>query len=145
MMPSWNGHINQYMIVTRSFAQKPLLRTIQDLFDLIHFRAVAQGITNSKWPQVLKEAYRCVKPGAYVELSESDSKLQKNFCLARVTEPYGPDTEEHLQGLLVSRTIRLSLTNVLLQSSSDSGSIRLDHAIPELTLFQQCIAVTMAP
>jgi ubiquinone/menaquinone biosynthesis C-methylase UbiE len=30
------------------------------------------GIT--KWPQVLKEAYRCVKPGGYVELSETSSK-----------------------------------------------------------------------
>jgi hypothetical protein len=41
-------------------------------FDFIHFRSVVQGI--QKWPQVLSEAYRCLKPGAYVELAEGDSK-----------------------------------------------------------------------
>jgi ubiquinone/menaquinone biosynthesis C-methylase UbiE len=51
----------------------PELILSQDTFDFIHFRAVAQGIT--KWPQVLQEAYRCMKPGAYVELSEGDSKF----------------------------------------------------------------------
>jgi ubiquinone/menaquinone biosynthesis C-methylase UbiE len=45
----------------------------QDHFDFIHFRLVVQGIT--KWPQVLGEAYRCLKPGAYVELAEGDSKF----------------------------------------------------------------------
>jgi ubiquinone/menaquinone biosynthesis C-methylase UbiE len=50
-----------------------LTKKIQDAFDFIHFRNVAQGIT--KWPEVLKEAYRCMKPGAHVELTEYDSKL----------------------------------------------------------------------
>jgi SAM-dependent methyltransferase len=45
----------------------------QNSFDFIHFRAVAQGIT--KWPQVLAEAYRCLKPGGYIELSEIDSNF----------------------------------------------------------------------
>jgi hypothetical protein len=46
---------------------------MQDLFDFIHFRNVAQGIT--KWPEVLTEAYRCMKPGGYIELTEYDSRL----------------------------------------------------------------------
>jgi ubiquinone/menaquinone biosynthesis C-methylase UbiE len=46
---------------------------IQDSFDYIHFRNVAQGI--SKWPEVLAEAYRCMRPGAHIELAEYDSKL----------------------------------------------------------------------
>jgi ubiquinone/menaquinone biosynthesis C-methylase UbiE len=52
-----------------------LLIIIQDAFDFIHFRNVAQGIT--KWPEVLTEAYRCMKPGAYIELTEYDCKLLK--------------------------------------------------------------------
>jgi ubiquinone/menaquinone biosynthesis C-methylase UbiE len=49
------------------------LITNQNLYDFIHFRCVVQGITN--WPYVLSEAYRCLKPGGYVELSETGSKL----------------------------------------------------------------------
>jgi ubiquinone/menaquinone biosynthesis C-methylase UbiE len=55
---------------TRAGYQK--LITNQDSFDFIHFRSVMQGIT--KWPQVLQEAYRSMKPGAWIELSETDSK-----------------------------------------------------------------------
>jgi ubiquinone/menaquinone biosynthesis C-methylase UbiE len=56
-----------------------LLIIIQDAFDFIHFRNVAQGIT--KWPEVLTEAYRCMKPGAYIELQETDSKLPQFFVI----------------------------------------------------------------
>jgi ubiquinone/menaquinone biosynthesis C-methylase UbiE len=45
----------------------------EDYFDFVHFRGVAQGI--AKWPEVLKDAYRCLKPGGYVELSELSSKF----------------------------------------------------------------------
>jgi ubiquinone/menaquinone biosynthesis C-methylase UbiE len=55
----------------------PKLITNQNLFDFIHFRCVVQGITN--WPYVLSEAYRCLKPGGYVELSETSSKLGEIF------------------------------------------------------------------
>jgi hypothetical protein len=81
----------------------PRLMTNQDHFDFIHFRGVAQGnyfIRNisfrthdqssnrvtvgiAKWPHVLGEAYRCLKPGAYIELSEIDSKLGKYFYPSR--------------------------------------------------------------
>jgi hypothetical protein len=40
---------------------------------------VAQGIT--KWPYVLAEAYRCLKPGGYVELSETGSTFPENHAL----------------------------------------------------------------
>jgi 2-polyprenyl-3-methyl-5-hydroxy-6-metoxy-1,4-benzoquinol methylase len=45
----------------------------QNTFDLIHFRGVAQGIT--KWSQVLKAAYKCLKPGGHIELSDMSSKF----------------------------------------------------------------------
>jgi ubiquinone/menaquinone biosynthesis C-methylase UbiE len=54
--------------------------TIQEVFDFIHCRNVAQGIT--KWPEVLGEAYRCMKPGAYVELTEYDCKLLQICALS---------------------------------------------------------------
>jgi ubiquinone/menaquinone biosynthesis C-methylase UbiE len=59
------------------------LITTQDVFDFVHFRNVAQGIT--KWPEVLTEAYRCLKPGAYIELTEYDCKLlqKSKFFLHR--------------------------------------------------------------
>jgi ubiquinone/menaquinone biosynthesis C-methylase UbiE len=44
----------------------------QDTFDFIYFRGMVHGIT--KWLEVLNEAYRCMKSGAYIELSETDSK-----------------------------------------------------------------------
>jgi ubiquinone/menaquinone biosynthesis C-methylase UbiE len=80
-MPSWSGPIRKYAM-KNSLGQYKKLTTNQHAFDFIHFRAVAQGI--SKWPQVLEEAYRCLKPGAYVELSEIDSKYP-NYSL--ITEP----------------------------------------------------------
>jgi ubiquinone/menaquinone biosynthesis C-methylase UbiE len=49
----------------------------QNCFDFIHFRGVAQGI--AKWPEVLKDAYRCLKPGGYVELSELSSKFPSSL------------------------------------------------------------------
>ncbi|KAA8913405.1 S-adenosyl-L-methionine-dependent methyltransferase [Sphaerosporella brunnea] len=42
-----------------------------DSFDFIHCRNLHQGI--SKWPDVLTQAYRCLKSGAYIELSEAQS------------------------------------------------------------------------
>jgi ubiquinone/menaquinone biosynthesis C-methylase UbiE len=51
----------------------PTLIINQNCFDFIHFRGVAQGI--AKWPDVLKDAYRCLTPGGYVELSELSSKF----------------------------------------------------------------------
>ncbi|KAA8909859.1 S-adenosyl-L-methionine-dependent methyltransferase, partial [Sphaerosporella brunnea] len=39
-----------------------------DSFDFIHLRNLAQALTD--WPGVLKHAYRCLKPGGYIELAE---------------------------------------------------------------------------
>lgn len=38
-------------------------------FDLVHIRNLAQAI--SDWPRLLAEAFRCTKPGGYIELSEA--------------------------------------------------------------------------
>ncbi|KAA8913408.1 S-adenosyl-L-methionine-dependent methyltransferase [Sphaerosporella brunnea] len=40
-----------------------------DSFDFIHLRNLNQGIQD--WGHVMSEAYRCVKPGGYIELSEA--------------------------------------------------------------------------
>ncbi|KAF8243839.1 S-adenosyl-L-methionine-dependent methyltransferase [Wilcoxina mikolae CBS 423.85] len=39
-----------------------------DSFDFIHARNVAQSITG--WPKLLERAYKCIKPGGYIELAE---------------------------------------------------------------------------
>jgi hypothetical protein len=76
----------------------PKLIIGQDTFDFVHFRGVAQGISDillvsnhqlkvservsagiAKWPEVLKDAYRCLKPGGYVELSELSSKFSSSL------------------------------------------------------------------
>jgi ubiquinone/menaquinone biosynthesis C-methylase UbiE len=65
--------MNPYAKNETSIMQGKTLIANQNSFDFIHFRSVVQGIT--KWPQVLGDAYRCLKPGAYVELSETESKF----------------------------------------------------------------------
>ncbi|KAI5787939.1 S-adenosyl-L-methionine-dependent methyltransferase [Pyronema domesticum] len=44
-----------------------------DSFDFIHSRNLAQAI--SDWDNVMKEIYRCTKPGGYVELAELGADL----------------------------------------------------------------------
>ncbi|KAF8246582.1 S-adenosyl-L-methionine-dependent methyltransferase [Wilcoxina mikolae CBS 423.85] len=44
-----------------------------DSFDLIHARNLVQGITD--WSKLLSEAYRCIKPGGYIELQEISGEL----------------------------------------------------------------------
>jgi ubiquinone/menaquinone biosynthesis C-methylase UbiE len=78
-MPSWSGCIGPYVKIEESLGQGTELIKIQDSFDYIHFRNVAQGIT--RWPEVLAEAYRCMRPGAYVELAEYDSKLLQSVAI----------------------------------------------------------------
>ncbi|KAI5843769.1 S-adenosyl-L-methionine-dependent methyltransferase [Tricharina praecox] len=46
---------------------------VDNSFDFIHMRNLNQGI--SHWDHVLSEAYRCAKPGTYLELSESGQKF----------------------------------------------------------------------
>jgi SAM-dependent methyltransferase len=40
----------------------------EDLFDFIHARNLGQSIDD--WPRMLRQAYRCLQPGGYVELAE---------------------------------------------------------------------------
>ncbi|KAI5817857.1 S-adenosyl-L-methionine-dependent methyltransferase [Pyronema omphalodes] len=43
-------------------------------FDLIHMRNLIQGIRD--WDKVLKDAYRCTKPGGWIELQEISGHLR---------------------------------------------------------------------
>jgi hypothetical protein len=47
MMPSWSGHMHQYVEIKKLISSMlgTKLNTHQDTFDFIHFRAVAQGIS----------------------------------------------------------------------------------------------------
>lgn len=47
-----------------------------DSYDFIHARNLAQAVTD--WEKVLGEAYRCCKPGGYVELSEVGTTLKSD-------------------------------------------------------------------
>lgn len=42
----------------------------QESFDFVHMRNLAQGIQADSWPGIMKEAYRALRPGGYVELGE---------------------------------------------------------------------------
>ncbi|KAF8541093.1 TAM domain methyltransferase [Trichophaea hybrida] len=55
-----------------------------DHFDFIHVRDLAQAV--SDWPKLLSQAYRCTKPGGYIELSEADMRVRSdNETLAKAT------------------------------------------------------------
>lgn len=47
-----------------------------DSFDLIHIRNITQGIDD--WSKVMASAFRCVKPGSYVELNEIGLSLHSD-------------------------------------------------------------------
>ncbi|KAF8544207.1 S-adenosyl-L-methionine-dependent methyltransferase [Trichophaea hybrida] len=44
-----------------------------DFFDFIHSRNLNQAVSN--WPKLMREVYRCIKPGGYVELAELGCKI----------------------------------------------------------------------
>ncbi|KAF8241895.1 S-adenosyl-L-methionine-dependent methyltransferase [Wilcoxina mikolae CBS 423.85] len=57
-------------------------------FDFIHMRNLAQGVTD--WHGMLEQAYRCTKPGGYIELGElglvahsDDGSMQENDGVKR--------------------------------------------------------------
>jgi hypothetical protein len=97
-MPSWTGHIPQYV------KNQTLLSKADNQTGFIRFHPLSQhepryifhtqshslsapkflnelleGI--AKWPEVLAEAYRCMRPGAYIELAESDRKSGNNLSI----------------------------------------------------------------
>ncbi|KAF8544002.1 S-adenosyl-L-methionine-dependent methyltransferase [Trichophaea hybrida] len=45
-----------------------------DYFDFIHARNISLGITD--WPRLLSQAYRCLKPGANIELAEFGTEIE---------------------------------------------------------------------
>jgi ubiquinone/menaquinone biosynthesis C-methylase UbiE len=93
----------------------------QNCFDFIHFRGVAQGI--AKWPEVLKDAYRCLKPGGYVELSELSSKFSSfpsvTVCLSiPAVRRCGIESEEILSTRPTQRLSRWTIGNGMDRTST---------------------------
>jgi hypothetical protein len=90
-MPSWSGHIHQYaslsliVQVPKTNTQPGYIRfhsisrcgsryfSRSPCFQSAVSKRVSIGI--AKWPEVLACAYRCLKPGGYVELAEIDRKF----------------------------------------------------------------------
>jgi hypothetical protein len=91
-MPSWSGHTNQYSKLKITITQgteadnrpghirfcslsqcSPGYFRYTPRFQSPVSERVSVGI--AKWPEVLKNAYRCLKPGGYVELSELGSEF----------------------------------------------------------------------
>ncbi|GAN05891.1 methyltransferase type 11 [Mucor ambiguus] len=48
-------------------------------FDYIHQRLLLLGLTNEDWDNALKELYRVLKPGGYIELAEPDLQDLENM------------------------------------------------------------------
>jgi ubiquinone/menaquinone biosynthesis C-methylase UbiE len=55
-------------------------------FDYIHLRGLGQGV--SKWPYVLSEAFRCLKPGGFIEMAETRSECATTPCDSLLTLTY---------------------------------------------------------
>lgn len=66
IQPSW---VPPNCKFTMDDAEKPWTYA-DNTFDFIHFRNVAQAISN--WPAVMAEAYRCLKPGGYIEMADTN-------------------------------------------------------------------------
>ncbi|KAL7314057.1 hypothetical protein PS15m_007713 [Mucor circinelloides] len=48
-------------------------------FDYVHQRLLLLGLTNDDWENALKELYRVLKPGGYIELAEPDLQDLENM------------------------------------------------------------------
>jgi SAM-dependent methyltransferase len=55
-----------------------------DSFDFIHARNLGQSLDD--WLGMLRQAYRCLKPGGYIELAEIGGELsqRKKFAYMRL-------------------------------------------------------------
>lgn len=67
-MPRRSGRTARY-----AAAPAPSAADGQNLFDFVHVRNLVQSIT--RWDVLLAEAFRCCRPGGYIELSEAGGLL----------------------------------------------------------------------
>jgi ubiquinone/menaquinone biosynthesis C-methylase UbiE len=101
----------------------------QNSFDFIHLRSVVQGIT--KWPQVLAEAYRCLKPGGYIELSELGSKFSKDFSI-RILADFRAVHAQSDDGTLKEDNPLTKFGNLMNEALIASGRVAPSEELPNL-------------
>ncbi|CEI95069.1 hypothetical protein RMCBS344292_09270 [Rhizopus microsporus] len=76
-----------------------LLPFEDNTFDYIHQRLLVGGLTHTDWENNLKEIYRVLKPGGYVEFAEPDIKDQIN------PGPLIQKTQNIMTNMLLSRNM----------------------------------------
>lgn len=100
-----------------------------DLFDLIYVRFMFMAIRD--WPAMLEQAYRCVRPGGYVELAE----LRLDPVSADPSRPSAPTVREwnRIQGgILRSKGIDMTIALKFKQMLIEAGFEDVREEVMEL-------------
>ncbi|KAL7314048.1 hypothetical protein PS15m_007706 [Mucor circinelloides] len=84
-------------------------------FDYIHQRLLVMGLTHESWDNTLKEMFRVLKPGGYIELHEP------NFVKLRNTGPFIQQLHNTISGMLESRQIPADIALQLDDRVSNAG------------------------
>ncbi|KAL9549033.1 hypothetical protein MBANPS3_005397 [Mucor bainieri] len=75
-------------------------------FDYIHQRLLILGLTNGDWDKALKELYRVLKPGGYIEIVEPDMQDMCNMGpLLRKAQYTSEKNSSILSEMLLSRNM----------------------------------------
>ncbi|KAI8088087.1 S-adenosyl-L-methionine-dependent methyltransferase [Gilbertella persicaria] len=86
-------------------------------FDYIHQRLLVFGMTNEDWENALKELYRVLKPGGYVELAEPD--LQNLHCVG----PLLQKLQQQMSAMLESRNMPPRIASELEDRLTKAGFV----------------------
>ncbi|CAO3615219.1 unnamed protein product [Mucor fragilis] len=84
-------------------------------FDYIHQRLLVMGLTHENWDNTLKEMFRVLKPGGYIELHEP------NLMRMRNTGPFIEQLHNTIAGMLQSRQIPANIALQLDERVSNAG------------------------
>ncbi|CCX14765.1 Similar to Demethylmenaquinone methyltransferase; acc. no. Q9RRT0 [Pyronema omphalodes CBS 100304] len=81
-----------------------------DSFDFIHVRNLSQSVED--WDHLLRQIYRCTKPGGYFELAECEFTIKSDDGTA------GPDFQKYMK-LLTEACVKLNRPTVTADMAKD--------------------------
>lgn len=110
-----------------------------DSIDFVHIRYLTGSIQD--WPSLFKEAYRCIKPGGYIESFEAepwilsdDASVPENGALAR----WGPLFVEG--GKILGRTFTMSSDGTQRKGIEDAGFVDLHETDYKVGYLAQAVS-----
>ncbi|KAI9366412.1 S-adenosyl-L-methionine-dependent methyltransferase [Pilaira anomala] len=97
-------------------------------FDYIHQRLLVLGLTSEMWERNLKELFRVLKPGGYIEIKEPDLKDLDN------TGPSSKKLQAALTSVLEARGIPIKIAVELEERITRAGFVNQENMIVKLNL-----------